>query len=101
MIVRHSPSDELDRVDQAWFESDAGSNDQAIREIDTEAARHGLVRVNEYWLQQWRLPDGKPVRRGFCYRPPEIDLVSRLEARRGTEPIGMSSADIVRQMRDA
>jgi len=100
MIVRHNPAEGLDQADQAWFESDAESNDQAIREIDAEAARHGLVRVNEYWLQRYRLPDGKMVRRGFCYRPEPTDLIGRLEARRRAEPMGISSGDTVRELRD-
>jgi hypothetical protein len=100
MIVRQSPSGALDQADQAWFESDAESNDQAIREIDAEASRHGLVRVNEHWLQRHRLPDGKIVRRGFCYRPEPTDLSARLAARREAEPMGTSSGDLVREQRD-
>ena len=102
MIVRSSPTDDLDRVDQAWFESDAASNDAAIRDIDAEAGRHGLIRVNEYWLQTRRLPTGQVVRRGFCYRPPpDDDVAARMADRRGAGPVGASSADVVRQLRDA
>jgi len=75
------------------------SNDQAIREIDAEAARHGLVRVNEYWLQKHRLPDGRVVRRGFCYRPEATDLIQRLEQQRNSEPLGTSSGALVREAR--
>ena len=101
VIVRTSPSDEseLNRVDQAWFESDADSNDKAIREIDNEAARHGLVRVNEYWLKTRHLPDGKVVRRGFCYRPEDTHLLERLDNRRSSESMGASSGDLVREVR--
>jgi hypothetical protein len=101
MIVRSNPPGDadLDRAEQAWFESDAESNDQAIREIDAEAARHGLVRVNEYWLQKHPLPDGKVVRRGFCYRPEDTNLVQRLEGRRSSEPLGTSSGELVRETR--
>ena len=99
MIVRSNPTDALDRVDQAWFESDAATNDQAIREIDAEAARYGLVRVNEYWLQRHRLADGRTARRGFCYRPEPSDLVERLETQRSAEPMGASSGDAVRELR--
>ena len=101
MIVRSSPSSdaELDRADQAWFESDEDGNDRAIRDIDAEAARHGLVRVNEYWLQKHRLPDGRVVRRGFCYRPEPTDLIERLEDRRRREPLGVSSGELVRESR--
>jgi len=100
MIVRTNPPSGLDEVDQAWFDSDAASNDEAIREIDAEAGRHGLVRVNEYWLQRRRLPDGRMVRRGFCYRPEPTDLVARLDAQRRAEPIGVSSGELVREQRD-
>jgi hypothetical protein len=51
MILRSNPQgDLLATADQAWFDSTADGNDAAIREIDAEAARHGLIRVNEYWL---------------------------------------------------
>ena len=45
MIVRMSPhtDTELGRTDMAWFESDASDNNQAIREIDAEAAEHGCA----------------------------------------------------------
>ena len=101
MIIRSNPSlqTDLDNADQAWFESDAQSNDQAIREIDAEAARHGLLRVNEYWLQKHRLPDGRVVRRGFCYRPEDTDLMQRLEQQRSSEPLGTSSSELVREAR--
>jgi hypothetical protein len=102
MIVRFNPPTEadLDQVDQAWFESDAPTNDQAIREIDVEAAAHGLVRVREYWLQVFSLPDGRLVRRGFCYRPERSGFADRLAARRGTTIVGTPSVQIIREMRD-
>ncbi len=99
MIVRSNPTEGLDQADQAWFDSDAESNDEAIRQIDAEAALHGLVRVNEYWLQKHRLADGKVVRRGFCYRPENTDLINRLEERRRAEPLGASSGDLIRETR--
>lgn len=100
MIVRSSPETGLDVADQAWFESDADGNDAAIREIDVEAARHGLVRVKEYWLQTRRLPDGKIVRRGFCYRPDQGDVAARVAAQRGSHPVGTPSNEMVRELRD-
>src|SRR5437764_13853143 len=99
MIVRSNPINTLDQADQAWFDSDAPTNDQAIREIDAEAARHGLVRTREYWLQRLPLPDGRLVFRGICYRPEPTGLSDRVAARRGTTVQGASSADIVREMR--
>jgi predicted polyphosphate/ATP-dependent NAD kinase len=101
MIIRSNPAgaEELGRVEQAWFDSDASTNEDAIRDIDAEAARHGLVRVNEYWLQKHRLADGRIARRGFCYRPEPTDLIERLEARRRTEPLGVSSGELVREDR--
>ena len=101
MIVRSNPSTDaaLNEADQAWFESDAESNDQAIREIDAEAGRHGLVRVNEYWLQRHPLSDGKFVRRGFCYRPEETGLLQRLEKLRKSEPVSASSGELIREVR--
>lgn len=101
MIVRSSPAMGLGEADQAWFESDADGNDAAIREIDAAAARHGLVRVREYWLQTGRLPDGRIVRRGFCYRPAPSDLAARMEARRAADPLAVPAAEMVRQIRDA
>ncbi len=53
MIVRSNPVIDLDHAEMAWFESDAATNDQAIREIDSEAANHGLARTHEYWLQRF------------------------------------------------
>ena len=102
MIVRSNPSAgaELDRVDQAWFDSDAQENAAAIRDIDAEAAKHGLVRTREYWLQTFAMPDGRVVRRGFCYRPEPSGLADRIAARRGTVVHGMTSAQIVRDMRE-
>src|SRR5581483_3186103 len=99
MIVRSNPPD-LDRADQAWFDSDAPTNTEAIREIDLEAAKHGLARAREYWLQTFRMPDGRLVRRGFCYRPQEWGRAEEIAARRGTEPAGQTAAQIVREMRD-
>jgi len=102
MIVRFNPpvATDLDTADQAWFESDAATNDQAIREIDTAAELHGLVRVREYWLQTFSLPDGRVVRRGFCYRPGPSNRVERVAARRGPELEGTPSAQLLREMRD-
>jgi len=99
MIVRSNPPD-LDRADQAWFDSDATTNTEAIREIDLEAAKHGLVRTREYWLQTFRMPDGRVVRRGFCYRPEPWGLAERMADRRGTDAKGQTAAEIVREMRD-
>lgn len=100
MIVRSNPAAGLDQVDQAWFDSDAGSNEQAIREIDIEAAKHGLVRTREYWLQTFKLADGQVVRRGFCYRPEPWGRADDVAARRGTQVKGQTAAQIVREMRD-
>ena len=98
MIARSNPSatEELDRADQAWFDSDAPTNTEAIREIDAEAAKHGLVRAREYWLQTFKTPDGKVVRRGFCYRPEPWGMAEGIAARRGTEVKGQTAAQIVR-----
>jgi hypothetical protein len=84
----------------AWFDSDAPTNDEAIREVDAAAAQYGLVRTREYWLQTFSLPDGRVVRRGFCYRPEPDNRAQRMAGRRGTEEIGRSSAELVRAMRD-
>lgn len=100
MIVRSNPISDLDRVDQAWFDSDASSNDQAIREIDAEATRYGLVRTREYWLQTFSLPDGRVVRRGFCYRPEPSGRVDRVAGRRGEAMEGTPSGQLVRETRD-
>src|SRR5579862_3369761 len=100
MIVRSNPSgdEDLDRADMAWFDSDAPSNARAISEIDAEAARHGLVRTREYWLQTFQ-HHGKVVFRGFCYRPEpsdELDRAERAAQRIAKEPVGISSVDLVR-----
>jgi hypothetical protein len=104
VIVRCNPSgdSDLDRADQAWFDSDASTNAEAIREIDAEAARHGLVRTREYWLQTFTLPDGRIVRRGFCYRPEPASTgrLERVAQRRGTQVHGMSTAQMIREIRD-
>ena len=102
MIVRSNPpvDTDLDQVDQAWFDSDAPTNAEAVREIDAEAAKHGLVRTREYWLQTFSLPDGRIVRRGFCYRPAPSARVERVAARRAPKMEGMPSAQLVREMRD-
>ena len=102
MIVRMSPhtDTELGRTDMAWFESDASDNNQAIREIDAEAAKHGLARTREYWLQTFSLPDGRVVRRGFCYRPGPSPRLDRVAARRGSEAEGLPSAELVRGIRE-
>jgi hypothetical protein len=99
MIVRANPATGLDQVDQAWFESDAPTNAEAIKEIDAEAARHGLVRTREYWLQRFTSPDGRLVYRGFCYRPPVSDLAERVARKRKDEPEGEPAYQIVREMR--
>ena len=100
MIVRRNPETDLDHVDQAWFDSDAADNAEAIREIDAEAAKHGLVRTREYWLQTFSLPNGQVVRRGFCYRPTESGRVQRVASRRGSEQEGTPSAQLIREIRD-
>ena len=101
MIVRFNPNavDDLDKADQAWFESDASTNTEAIREIDAEAAKHGLVRVREYWLQTFKMPDGRIVRRGFCFRPEPWGMAEDIAVRRGADVQG-AAAEIVREMRD-
>jgi hypothetical protein len=102
MIVRMNPPHEADLTvaDQAWFDSDAATNSDAIREIDAAAGRHGLVRSREYWLQTFTMPDGRVVRRGFCYRPEPSARTERVAARRSPSPEGISSESLVRQMRD-
>ncbi len=100
MIVGSNPSTGLDQVEQAWFDSDAPTNTEAIREIDSEAAKHGLVRTREYWLQTLKLADGRVVRRGFCYRPEPWGRANDIAERRGTEAKGQTAAQIVRQMRE-
>ena len=102
MIVRSNPPDpaQLDQVDQAWFDSDASNNTDAIREIDEEAVKHGLVRTREYWLETLRTPDGRLVRRGFCHRPAPWGRAQEIAARRGDQPKGQTAAEIVRQMRE-
>jgi hypothetical protein len=99
MIVRHNPETGLDTVDQAWFDSDASTNAEAIREIDAEAAKYGLTRTREYWLQTFSFED-KVVHRGFCYRPELSEKVKRVEERRGIETIGLPSDKLVRSIRD-
>src|SRR5947207_15993932 len=99
MIVRSNPATEIARADMAWFDSDAAENDRAIREIDAGAARYGLVRTREYWLQSFAMPDRWVVRRGFCYRPETSDLADRVTARRGAAVAGATAAEIVRQAR--
>lgn len=103
MIVRSNPAGnaDLDQVDQAWFDSDAPTNAEAIREIDMQAAKHGLARTREYWLQTFELPDGRIVRRGFCYRPGPSGFADRVAARRGNNVGGMTAAEMIRAMRDA
>jgi predicted polyphosphate/ATP-dependent NAD kinase len=100
MIVRWKPEVGLDQADQAWFDSDAPTNSEAIREIDAEAARHGLVRTREYWLQTFSLPDGRVVRRGFCYRPEPSNIAERVAERRGTDVVGAPSSELIRASRD-
>lgn len=100
MIVSSNPANGLDQVDQAWFDSDAPTNEQAIREIDEEAARHGLVRTREYYLQTFLAPDGRIVRRGFCFRPAPSGRLERVVARRGKSTEGTPSEELIRQMRD-
>lgn len=100
MIVRSNPPVDLDQADQAWFDSDASTNTEAIREIDAEASKHGLVRTREYWLQTFKMPDGRIVRRGFCYRPEPWGRSDEIATRRGNESVGATAAQIVREMRD-
>ena len=99
MIVRRNPEIGLAEADQAWFESDADNNVNAIREIDSEASRYGLVRTREYWLQTFSY-NNKVVRRGFCYRPAPSERTERKFTPREGELVGVSSADLVRSMRD-
>ena len=105
MIVRKQPSSEEDlyHADQAWFESNAPDNAQAIREINAEAEKYNLVRTREYWLQQFTF-NGKPVYRGFCFRLESADLPNvgrRLAEARQNDVVGIPSTQIVREMRDA
>lgn len=100
MIVGSNPADGLDRAEMAWFDSDALANADAIREIDCAAAQYGLVRTGEYWLKTFTLPDGRVVRRGFCYRPGPSDLSDRAAARRKMDQVGKSSQQIIREFRD-
>ena len=99
MIVRRCPQNDLEKAEQAWFDSDAKTNDEAVREIDDEAAKYGLVRVREYWLQTF-LHNDQLVRRGFCYRPEPSGREDRLAARRGSSQQGAPSDELVREMRD-
>ncbi|MDQ2731200.1 MAG: hypothetical protein M3Y56_06040 [Armatimonadota bacterium] len=100
MIVRWYPENGLGQVDLAWFESDAQDDIGAIKEIDAEAFKHGLARTREYWLPSVQLPDGRFVRRGICHRPVASGMAERMALRRTNEPFGISSAEIVRTLRD-
>ena len=105
MIVRKKPQteDDLREADQAWFDSNADDNITAIKEIDAEAAKYGLVRTREYWLQQFTY-EGQPVFRGFCFRlePADIPNIGRcLAEARQNDVVGVSSVQIIREMRDA
>ncbi len=101
MIVRRNPDDEqaLQKTEQAWFESNAPDNAQAIREINAEASKYGLVRTKEYWLQQFTL-DGNLVYRGFCWRMEPSGIGQKLAQARAGNLVGVSSSEIVRGMRD-
>ncbi len=101
MIVRMRPEEGLEQAEQAWFDSDASSNSEAIREIDAEAGRYGLVRTREYWLQTFSLPDGRVVRRGFCYRPEPTRSPELIAVRRGSRVEGIPSSDLVRASRES
>jgi hypothetical protein len=46
------------------------------------------------------MPDGRIVRRGFCYRPEPWGRADDIAARRGTQAQGQTTAQIVREMRD-
>lgn len=101
MIVRYKPEEGLEQADLAWFDSDASNNVDAIREIDAKANQYGLLRTPEYWLHTFLL-EGRPVRRGFCYRPVPSDMPKpkNYAEQNGAVNTGLSSAEIVRAMRD-
>ncbi len=49
------------------IDSDAETNELALREIENWAHSHGFVRTNEYYLRQI-LVNGNRQFRGVCYR---------------------------------
>jgi hypothetical protein len=67
MAIVHVTPERYGRAKHVSVESNAPDNVQAIIEIGDWAAEHGLVRENEYWLEQ-STRNGKRVFRCECYR---------------------------------
>jgi len=71
IVQVHPAPDEAIRLDIPLFvDSDAGTNAQAILEVDLWCEERGLVRARESYLRTLRTPEGVLLRRAICYQPP-------------------------------
>jgi hypothetical protein len=77
-IVRTDPA-AFGEANSVQVDSTAPDNMAAIHEIDAWAVENGFERVNEYWLRQRQLEDGRRVFRGVCIRLTAAELDARRE----------------------
>src|SRR5262245_29869641 len=100
-IALTEPQEHLEEVVSVLVYSDAPTNDDAIRDIDTWAREHGFVRTHEYNLRT-TARNGKRVYMGFCYRLRDEDYDSieegmrRVNERREKMPMTTDSAELLR-----
>lgn len=67
MAIRKTDPEPIGAANAVQVDSDATTNELAIRDIDAWAAENGFLRTNEYWLRVV-IRDGRRHFRGVCYR---------------------------------
>lgn len=67
MAIKSIEPEQFDKAPAVIVDSDATTNVEAIREIDTWASNHGFARTTEYWLRVVVVENQRRFR-GTCYR---------------------------------
>ncbi|OPZ08754.1 MAG: hypothetical protein BWZ08_00925 [candidate division BRC1 bacterium ADurb.BinA292] len=73
ILITDPPQDALASTNSALDYCDAPTHDEAIRQIDEWARRHGFARVGERWLAVVSREDIGTCFKGVCYRLSEED----------------------------
>jgi hypothetical protein len=84
MAISRIDPDPFDSASAVVIDSDASTNEQAIRDIDDWAAANGFSRTPEYWLRVISR-DGKRHFRGTCYRLTEEERRSAADTVRDVQ----------------
>ena len=100
-MIEHVQPEGFEAAPVVLVESNASTNDEAIREIDSWAREHGFVRSRERVLNVKKSETGQTIYYCACYplREDALDIArtanDAMNARRNAMPLTASSADLI------